>query len=94
MFMWLKNLIVKKAAKEVSEKLDLKEGPMEEGKPWYKSKGVITGITAVLLGTYEMVRLNLAPQFGWHVPEIPPVIFTFLGAVGVYSRVTADKVIK
>ena len=94
MFVWLKNLIVKKAAKEVSEKLDLKEGPMEEGKPWYKSKGVITGITAVLLGTYEMVRLNLAPQFGWHVPEIPPVIFTFLGAVGVYSRVTADKVIK
>jgi hypothetical protein len=94
MFVWLKNLIIKKAAKEVSEKLNLKEGPMEEGKSWYKSKGVITGITAVLLGTYEMVRLNLAPQFGWNVPEIPPVIFTFLGALGVYSRVTAGKVIK
>lgn len=94
MFNWLKNLIAKKAAGSLSKKLNLKEGPMEEGKSWYKSKGVITGITAVLLGTYEMVRLNLAPQFGWNVPEIPPVIFTFLGAIGVYSRVTADKVIK
>ncbi len=94
MFNWLKNLIVKKAANEVSKKLDLQEGPMEEGKRWFQSKGVITGITAVLLGTYEVVRLNLAPQFGWHVPEIPPVIFTFLGALGIYSRVTADKIIQ
>lgn len=94
MFNWLKNLIAKKAAGSLSKKLNLKEGPMEEGKSWYKSKGVITGITAVLLGTYEMVRLNLAPQFGWNVPEIPPGIFTFLGALGVYSRVTAGKVIK
>ena len=94
MFNWLKNLIAKKAAGSLSKKLNLKEGPMEEGKSWYKSKGVITGITAVLLGTYEMVRLNLAPQFGWNVPEIPPVIFTFLGALGIYSRVTAGKIIQ
>ena len=94
MFGWIKNLIVKKAANEVSKKLDLKDGPMEEGKKWYQSKGVITGITAVVLGVYEMVRLNLAPQFGWHVPEIPPVVFTFLGALGIYSRVTADKIIE
>ena len=94
MFNWLKNLIAKKAAGSLSKKLNLKEGPMEEGKRWFQSKGVITGITAVLLGTYEMVRLNLAPQFGWHVPEIPPVIFTFLGALGIYSRVTAGKIIQ
>ena len=62
MFNWLKNLIAKKAAGSLSKKLNLKEGPMEEGKSWYKSKGVITGITAVLLGTNEMVRINLAPQ--------------------------------
>lgn len=91
---WLKNIAIKKASKELSKKLDLQEGPMEEGKPWYKSKGVISGITAVLLGTYELVRLNLAPQFGWSVPEIPPMLFTVLGAFGVYSRVTADKIIK
>lgn len=94
MFNWIKNLFVKKAANEISKKLDLKEGPMEDGKKWYQSKGVITGITAVLLGTYEMIRVNLAPQLGWHVPEIPPILFTFLGALGIYSRVTADKIIQ
>ncbi len=94
MMKWLKNLLVKRIASGLSKKIDLKEGPMEDGKKWYQSKGVITGITAVVLGTYEMVRLNLAPQFGWHVPEIPPVIFTFLGALGIYSRVAADKIIQ
>ena len=94
MFVWLKNLIIKKAAKEVADKLGLQEGPMEEGKPWFKSKGVISGIVAVLLGIYEVVRLNLAPQMGWSIPEIPPVLFTVLGALGIYSRVVADKVIK
>lgn len=94
MFGWLKNLIIKNAVKKVADKLDLQEGPMEEGKKWYKSKGVISGIVAVLLGIYEVVRLNLAPQVGWSIPEIPPVLFTVLGALGIYSRVVADKVIK
>jgi hypothetical protein len=94
MFGWVKNLIIKKAAKKFADKLDLQEGPMEEGKSWWKSKGVISGIAAVLLGTYEAVRINLAPQVGWHIPEIPPVLFTVLGALGIYSRVVAGKVIK
>jgi len=94
MFTWIKNLIVKKAAKEVERKFNLTEGPMQDGKNWYQSKGVLSGITVVLVGSYEMLRLNLAPQLGWHVPEIPPIVFTLLGALGIYSRVTADKLIK
>lgn len=94
MFGWIKNIIIKKVAKDFADKLDLKEGPMEEGKKWYQSKGVISGIVAVLLGSYEVVRLNLAPQLGWPLPEIPPVLFTVLGALGIYSRATANKIIK
>ena len=91
MFVWLKKLIVKKAAKEISKKLDLTEGPMQDGKPWYKSKGVLTEIVVVLVGTYDMVRSSLAAQLGWNLPEIPPFLFTLLGAFGIYSRVSADK---
>lgn len=64
---------------------------MDETKPWYKSKAVISGIVTVLFGAYEGVKSSLAPQFGWNLPDIPPLVFTILGALGVWSRVTADK---
>lgn len=93
MFQWIKTLFVKKAVAEIEKKLDLKEGPMEQGKPWYKSKGVLSGIVTVLLGTYEVAKVSLAPQLGWNFPEIPPIVFTLLGALGIYSRITADKIV-
>ena len=66
---------------------------MENSKPWYQSKAVLAGIVTVLIGTYEMVKLNIAPQFGWHLPEIPPIAYTILGALGVYGRVTATTTV-
>ena len=62
---------------------------MENNKPWYKSKGVITGIVTVLIGAYETIRVTLAPQLGWTIPDIPPIVYTILGALGIYSRVVA-----
>lgn len=64
-----------------------------ETKSWWKSKGVITGIVTVIIGTYESVRVLLAPQMGWTLPDIPPLVYTILGALGVYSRVTATSTI-
>lgn len=88
---WLKNFFVKIAAKKAANALGLEDGPMDESKKWYKSKGVITGIVTVLFGTYEAVKLSLAPQLGWTLPDIPPLVYTILGGLGVYSRVVASS---
>jgi hypothetical protein len=86
-----KNLFARLAGKAIAKKLDLQEGPMDDKKKWFKSKGVWTGIVTVALGAYELARVNLAPQFGWNLPEVPSVVLTVLGTMGVYSRMTADK---
>jgi hypothetical protein len=89
--MSLKSWLVGLAAKRLGKKLNLQEGPMDEKKKWYQSKAVLTGIVTVLIGTYEAVKQGLAPQFGWTLPEIPSLVYTILGALGIYSRVVADK---
>ena len=86
---WLKNLVIKIAVKKVAKKMGL-EDSMEGNKPWYRSKGVLTGIVTVLIGTYEAVAVSLAPEFGWKIPEIPGLVFTILGALGIYARKVAN----
>jgi len=89
--MGLKNVVYRMIGKKIAKKLELKEGsPMENKKPWYQSKAVLAGIVTVLIGTYESTRLTLAPQLGWELPEIPPFVYTVLGAIGIYGRVSAN----
>lgn len=60
---------------------------MDGTKPWYQSKNIWAAVVTAVVGLY----MSLAPQF--HFPAIPEWIFTLLGAVGVYTRVTAtDKI--
>ena len=92
--MKIPDFIVNMIGRTVAKKLDLQEGQMEEGKKWYKSKTVIAGILTVLIGAYETTRMSVAPSFGWNLPEIPPVVYTLLGAMGVWGRVTATAAIK
>lgn len=80
------NLIAKLAGNWIAKKTNLQEGPMDS-KPWYKSKGIWTGIVAGLVGGYN----GLAPSFQW--PPIPDFVFVLFGAMGVYTRATADKAI-
>lgn len=88
----IKEWIIKLVAANAAKKLKLVEGtPMENKKSWYQSKNVWNGIITVIVGAYEMVAVSLAPQFGWTIPPIPPIIFTILGALGIYTRVTATK---
>jgi len=84
--MWIPDFILKMFGREIATKLNLQEGTVP-AKPWYQSKGVWTGVVTALLGTY----ISLAPQF--HLPAVPDWVFTILGAIGVYTRVTAATTI-
>jgi uncharacterized sodium:solute symporter family permease YidK len=82
--MKLPDFILRFIGRRISDKLNLKEDKNMDTKPWYQSKGVITGIVTGLMGIY----LSLAPQLHW--PAVPNWIFSILGAIGVYARVSAD----
>lgn len=90
----IKDLIAKLIAKTISKKLDLKEGPMEDKKKWYQSKTILGAIVGVLFNAYEGIATTIAPQFGWNLPPMPPVVVTLintlLGAVVVHGRVSAE----
>ena len=88
---WIQNLVAKIAAKKIEKKLNLTEGPVET-KKWWTSKTMWAGVVTALLGLYELAK-PLAEQFGHPLPQIPGVVFTFLGALGVYGRATATKTI-
>ena len=81
--MKLPNFVYSWVGKFVGSKLSLKEGPLEDKKKWYQSKTIITSIVTAVIGLY----MSLQPQLGW--PTIPEWIFAILGAIGVYSRVSA-----
>lgn len=75
--------MAKLAGKYMAKKINLEEGPMDK-KAWYKSKGVWTGIIAGVVGAYN----SAAPSFQW--PPIPDFVYVLLGAMGVYTRATAN----
>ena len=87
----IRNWLAKLAGKSVAKKIKLEDGPMTDGKKWYKSKAVLSGIAVVAFGAYDLARASLAPQLGWTLPEIPPIVFSILGGLGIYGRVVADK---
>lgn len=89
----LPNFVYRMIGKKLAKAINLQEGNMAEveNKKWYTSKGVLTGIVTVLISLYEVTAQALAPQFGWNIPPIPAWVFTMLGALGIYSRVVADK---
>lgn len=91
--MWIPDFILKMIGRQIADKIDLKEGNMDSSKKWYQSKGVWTGVVTFLIGAYAGFGATVAPAVGWHLPAIPEWLLTILGAVGVYSRVTAtDKI--
>jgi hypothetical protein len=59
-----------------------------DSKKWWLSKGIWTGVVAVVLAAYA----TAASQFG--LPAVPEWVFAILGAFGVYTRATATTVLK
>lgn len=69
----------------LKSKLNLQgDSQMDDSKKWYQSKTVIASLVTALMGLY----MTIAPQLHW--PAVPEWVFSILGAIGVYSRVTAD----
>lgn len=90
--MKIPNFIYSIIGKFAKGKLDLKEdSQMEDKKKWWQSKSIWTSVVTALIGVYAIAQTTLAPTFGWKLPDIPEGILAFLGALGVYSRVAADK---
>lgn len=59
-------------------------------KVWYKSKGMWAGALTFLFGIYAVAQASLTNV---HLPSITaymPFVFTILGALGVYGRMSAD----
>lgn len=78
---WLKKLVAKKAGKEIAKNLELTEGtPMENGKPWYKSKAVWTAVVTALISAVGPVSESLG-----HKIVVPEWIYGVLGGLGIYS---------
>ena len=90
----IKKLFAKFMARFISKKLDLKEGPMNDSKKWWQSKGVWTGIITSVIGLYTSIDTQLGPQMGFDLPAIPEFVYILLGALGIYSRKVAKKEIK
>lgn len=74
------SFFAKLAGKFLSKKLNL-QGGLVDSKKWYLSKGVWTGVVTGLLGIYLSIP---------NLPAVPEWVFALLGALGVYSRVTAE----
>lgn len=83
--MIFQNFFAKLAGKKAADILKLQEASkMDSTKKWWQSKGVWTGVVTGLVAIYG----SLAP--GLNLPHIPEWVFTILGGMGVYTRVTAD----
>lgn len=84
MFNWVGTLI----GKFIGKKLNLQEESKMDGtKKWYQSKNIWTGVVTVLIAAYGTAAAI------WKLPAIPEWLFAVLGAVGIYTRVTAtDKI--
>jgi uncharacterized membrane protein len=62
-----------------------------DSKKWYASKGIWAAIITAVVGAAQTICL----QFGFDLLANPvaSIILSFLGAIGVYARVTANTVI-
>lgn len=87
----ISDLFLLAVARQIAKKIKLKEDKQMETKEWYKSKTIWAGIITILITIYNTVRPLLLQFFGVNLPEIPSWVYTILGALGIYGRVSADK---
>jgi len=79
----LEKIILPKLTQEVKKFMETKK--------WYQSKTIWSGIITILIAVYNAIQPLLAQYFGIVLPVIPDWVYTILGALGIYGRVSADK---
>lgn len=83
------NFLAKIAGKFAANKLNLQEGAPMPTKPWYSSKTVWSDVVTILLAILGFVDKTWT---GGHIVSSPfySMALSFLGAMGIYGRVSAD----
>ncbi|MFN3551407.1 MAG: hypothetical protein ACK4WJ_06340 [Endomicrobiia bacterium] len=86
----ISELFLISVAKQIGKKL-FKEDKNMDKKHWWQSKTIWSGIITILITVYNTIRPLLSENFGINLPEIPSVVYTILGALGIYGRVVANQ---
>lgn len=91
----IKNLLAKLFGKYLEDKAGLYDGTPSEGKPWYRSKGILSGIAVFLRGLYELVSALMIQIGKPPLPPIPPfidaILLSVLGAGAIKGRVEGSQ---
>jgi len=91
----MKSIFIKVLSKYLSKKAGLYEGTPKQGKVWYKSTTVLSGIVVILRGLYEGLIIVLFQINGTVLQPIPPIVDMFLlallGGETIKGRVNAHK---
>ena len=74
---------------------------MRGSKKWWASKGVWAGVVTTAIGIYFDLQIRLTAGCGVEasglpcmaLPDVPPALISLLGALGLYGRVKASKVV-
>lgn len=88
----LPKFVYRMAGRKIAQILDLKENDMSdvtEKKPWYKSKTILSDAVTILVVIYTAVQTQIAPNYGWSLPNIPEYVYAVLAGLGIYGRKTA-----
>lgn len=83
---WIYQLLGKFAG----SKLKLQEGLPVDGKPWYKSKTILSDVVTILVVAYGAAASGLSVHLGHPLPPIPEWVFAILGGIGIYGRASAE----
>lgn len=87
------DFIYKLFGKFAGSKLKLEEGLPMDGKPWWKSKTILSDIVSILVVAYGAASTGLAAHLGHPLPIIPDWVFAVLAGIGIYGRTSAETVI-
>ena len=85
---WLFETVLRK-------KFGLKKGAPGQDIKWYESETIWAGVAIGLVGTYEMIRMVGASNFGLELPAIPDtakaIVGSVLGGTVVWGRWTSER---
>lgn len=91
----IRKVLAKLFGRYLENKAGLYDGTPTEGKPWFRSKTVLSGIVVVLRALYEGVSQIMVSAGKPALPAIPPsfdaVLGIVLGTATIQGRISANQ---